>query len=306
MTDWEPLESRSADVEARLPALPRCQDPDCCASRRLWRRLRWRNGGIRLHGAWYCGPQCFESAACLHLSRVVRDVPTDEPVHHRIPLGLLLLSRGEVTNAQLRSALEAQRSSGRERIGHWLEQLGFVTASQVTAALGLQWACPVLPAARLEADCAGLIPYRLLERFRMVPVRLVAARKALYVAFSDGVHYPALYAIEQMLGYRTEACLIPGAVLETLLAQLDGQKGDQNFVFDGPSHAADMARITTGYALKLGVTGVRISVLSGYVWVRMEAERAIANLLFSHPLSAAPGLSLSHPSPRTLSARAGS
>jgi hypothetical protein len=269
-----------------LRKLPRCQDPDCGAGRRLWWRLSGKHAGIALQGAWYCGAECFERAVRELLSRAVVESPPAEPAGHRIPLGLVLLSRGKITHPQLQAALEAQRVSGGGRIGEWLEDLGFVTGKQVTAALGLQWACPVLPGLASNWECAGLVPFHLLEQVGMVPVRYIAARRMLYVAFADGVHYPALYAIEQMLHCHTEPCLVERSVLEAQLAKLLEHTRAPGFVFEGPGGFAEMGRTTTSYALKLGAREVRVSALSGLVWVRMEAPRAVTDLVFCHARAA--------------------
>jgi Type II secretion system (T2SS), protein E, N-terminal domain len=188
----------------------------------------------------------------------------------------------------LRAALEAQPRSRHRRIGEWLEELGFVTEQQVTAALGLQWACPVL-AWRTPDDsgCGRMLPYRLLERFRMLPVQFVAATRIFYVAFCDGIDYTALYAIEQMLDCRTEACLISRSSMDRELERMGHEPRTGDLLFESWHDPAAMARITCGYALKLGAEQVRIVGCGEYVWVRLETGRRVATLLFRHPLAAA-------------------
>lgn len=265
-------------------ALPRCGERECSLARRTWRRIRWWNARIRLHGCWYCAPQCFENAARQCFFRVSAVVVPPARVQHRIPIGLLMLSRGQLTNRQLRSALEAQQASGRHRIGEWMEKLGFATEQQVTAALGLQWACPVLaPGANRDAGCARLLPHRLLERFRMLPVQFVAATRVFHLAFSDGIDYPALYAIEQMLDCRTEPCLVSRSTMDQALERMGHEPRSGDMLFESWRDPAEMARITCGYVLKLGAEDVRIVGCGEYIWVRLEAGREVINLLFQHP-----------------------
>ena len=193
-------------------ALPHCGEMGCTLSRRLWRRARWWNAAIRLEGTRYCAPQCFENAMRQRLARISTTAPPVVSVRHRIPLGLLLLSRGQLTNPQLRSALEAQKESGQHRLGEWLGKLGYATEQQVTAALGVQWACPVLTAAVTpDLRFLRMLPFRWLEAFRMLPLQFVPTTRMFYLAFSEGIDYPALRAVEQMLSCRTEACLITAA-----------------------------------------------------------------------------------------------
>jgi len=264
--------------------LPRCGQPGCSLVRRLWRRIRWWNGTIRLHGARYCAPQCFEYAARQCLAHICDTDAPVQPVRHRIPLGLLMLSRGQLSNRQLRSALEAQQTSGRHRLGEWLEKLGFATEQQVTTALGLQWACPVLatrvsPASR----CVRLIPFRILESYRMLPIQFVENTRTFYVAFSEGIDYAVLYAVEQMLECRTEACLVSRSTMDETLEQIGRDRSAGDLLFEGWRHPPEMARITCGYVLKLGAEDVRVVACGCYIWVRLSAGREIANLIFRRP-----------------------
>lgn len=264
-----------------------CEESDCGLTRRLWRRLHWWNGSIRLQGSNYCAPQCFEAAARERFARICRLAAPARPVQHRIPLGLLMLSRGQLTNRQLRLALEAQQASGNHRIGEWLEKLGFATERQVTAALGLQWACPVLTGKiNLDPRSAQRLPYRLLESFRFVPVQFVDATRTFYLAFSGGIDYAALYAVEQMLECRADACLASRSTIDQALEQLGSERGHGALLFEGWREAAEMARITCSYVLKLGAEDVRIVGCKEYIWARLVASGDVAHLLFRRPVPA--------------------
>ena len=268
-------------------AFPRCGRADCTSSASAWRRLCWRQGGTLLQGLWYCSPQCLEVAVCERFARTRQPFLPPPPPQHRIPLGLLLLSRGQVSDHQLRTALEAQRHGSQGPIGRCLLQLGFAAEAQVTAALGLQWACPVLPAfAALDSRCTAMLPFRLLEKFRMLPVQHVAASNTLYIAFSQGVDYAALYAIEQMLACRTEPCLLGHSTMEEVLERLGHERRPGELLFEGWRDIAEMARITCGYALKLGAQEIRVAACGEYVWVRLLPAEGATDLLFRRPLLA--------------------
>lgn len=220
------------------------------------------------------------------------------PPRHRVPLGLLLLSRGQLTNSQLRSALQAQRSRGEGRLGDWLQRLGFATEQQVIAALGQQWGCPILPPfAAEDARSAHMLPLCLMEAFRMLPVHYVAATRALYIAFAEGVDYTALYAIEQMLGCRTEASLLSPSVLDRVLQRLSHERRPSDLLFPGRRDQAEMARIASGYALKLGAWQVRIVTCGAYIWVRLQCDTASTNLLFERPAAPFQSLGAGLPAP---------
>jgi hypothetical protein len=268
-----------------VQAHPPCSDLDCNVTRRLWRRIGWWNQRIRLRGAHYCAPTCFENAARECFSEVCAQSVTASPVQHRIPLGLLMLSRGQLTYPQLQAALKAQQGSRHHRIGEWLQELGFATEHEITSALGLQWACPVLAwRTPLDSVCRRMLPYRLLERFRMLPVQFVSSTRTFYLAFCDGIDYAALYAIERMLDCRTEACLISRSRMDRELERMGHEARAGDLLFESWHDPAAMAQITCSYALKLGAKQARIVACGEYIWTRLEVGREVATLLFRHPL----------------------
>ncbi len=182
--------------------------PSCsfsqCATRKIWWHFRRKSAGIPLGDSWYCTALCFERALRQIFAPLVPLVSQHNPVPHRIPLGLLMVSRGQLKNEQLQTALRAQRAAGSKNIGYWLETLGYATEQQVIAALAAQRACPVFVlSAEAEPECAKLLPLCMLESFRMIPVHYSESRRMLYVAFCEKIDYTALYAIEQMLNCRT-------------------------------------------------------------------------------------------------------
>jgi len=262
-------------------ALPHCGGDGCTLTRRLWRRARCWKAAIRLHGTQYCVPQCFEGAMRECLDRIVRTAAPSPAVRHRIPLGLLLLSRGQLSNRQLRTALQAQQDCGSHRLGEWLARMGYATEQQVTAGLGAQWACPVLTSeVSPDLRMLRLLPFRWLETFRMLPLQYVPSTRMFYLAFSEGIDYPALNAVEQMLDCRTEACLISASAMDRALEHSGRQRGPGDLLFEGWRDAAEMAHIACGYAAKLGVKEVRAVGCGGHVWVRLSAGPDVAHLLF--------------------------
>ena len=289
-----------------------CNAAGCSFWRRLRRRLCWRNSRIRLHDTWYCAPQCFELALLQHLRREVlpsreRFVQSPEKGErsqkslekarastitsppHRIPLGLLLLSRGQLNNAQLRAALALQQAEG-GHIGECLETLGFVNESQVTAALAAQWSCPVWPATSAPlSECAYLLPITLLRAFQIYPLRFVVPTRTFYLAFSERLDHSILYAIAQMLQCRTEPCVMRSSILRSLLAGIEHIPRCADVLFESPEDHAEIARITCAYVLKLGAQQVRLATCRNYVWARLSSGNDTANLVFHLPADALRG-----------------
>ena len=251
-----------------------------------------------MQGARYCRTECLELALVEFLGRARAVSRRAAIASHRIPLGLLLLSRQQLTAAQLRTALEAQSAASRGRsnsesengsekkIGAWLQALGFATEQQVTAALACQWSCPVLRSGPgvLASGRFSSIPVLLMESFQMMPVELVEATGTLLIAFSEGVDYTLLYAIEQMLGYRTEACLVSPSTLQKSLQTQARRQGSTDVVFDRVEDVSECAHIIGNYSAKIRAEEVRLVRCGEHLWIRLERLRHEAvNLVLRVP-----------------------
>jgi hypothetical protein len=255
--------------------------------------MRRRSRGTLMQGARYCGPECLEQALLRVLRRSQRAASPAGLAFHRIPLGLLLLSRQQLTGEQLRTALKLQResspaSSGKNtgvtnrKIGFWLQDLGFVTEHQVTAALARQWSCPMLRSApkAMAPNRFPAIPNLLLESFQMIPVEFVEASGRLLMAFSEGIDYTVLYAIERMLGYRTEACLLRPSILQKSLENLGCRTGSGDVIFDRIKDAGECAEIIGNYCTMVRAEEVRVAQCGEHFWVRLErAQKETVTLL---------------------------
>ena len=132
------------------------------------------------------------------ISRLRALTPPVQP-SNRIPLGLLMVARGKLSHLEVRAALEAQRRAQYGSIGDWIEKLGFASERDITAALALQWGCPVASSFDHSiVDSPGNIPLRILEAFQMVPFNYTASTNTLYLAFGARVDHAAVYAIERI------------------------------------------------------------------------------------------------------------
>jgi hypothetical protein len=259
----------------------------------VWRRLRHRPQGVRMQGGWYCGAECLEGALAEFLCRSRPAARHHAIPSHRIPLGLLLLSRQQLTAEQLRAGLDAQRAAHRGKIGEWLQELGFVTEPQVTAGLARQWSCPVLRTAPGELGAIRHlpIPALLLESFQMIPVELVEATGTLLMAFSEGIDYTVLYAVEQMLDCHTEACLVSPSTLRRGLQALAQRRGTGDVVFDHTEDAGECARIIGNYATRIEAEQIRLATCGEHIWVRLQKLRSeTVNLVVRTRRDASPGL----------------
>jgi hypothetical protein len=203
-----------ASSAAASAFFPFCANAHCKSG---WMKL-WRSRQAPiLEGKWACSSACMQAMVKAAVLREMAETSQGPSVHqHRVPIGLLLLSQGHITQEQLRRALVAQKESGSGRLGEWLIKQKAVDEDRVTRALGAQWNCPVLSADSHDpAAMAAMLPRLLVDSFGMLPLRL-AGRRLLYVAFEDRIDRCMTLAMERMSGLQVEAGLLRGSEFRRL------------------------------------------------------------------------------------------
>jgi hypothetical protein len=290
----------------------RSRSAECTHLQGLWHHIRRRPHGVLMQGSRYCREVCLARALADALHRV-RSVAPRTAISHRIPLGLLLLSRQQLTLEQLRAGLESQRVSGGGRIGEWLQALGYCGELEITAALARQWSCPVLrvnprsaanhvPANHIRPNNVRpnnvrqnnvpQIPPALLQSFVMIPVDYVRATSTLHMAFGEGLDYSVLYAIEQMTGCRTQPCMAPPSFVRNRLRTLSEVRAMNEVLFERVADDAELSRIIHSYAICAAANEIRLAVCRSRLWVRLLGKtRAPLDLLLQAPGQSSTALS---------------
>jgi hypothetical protein len=270
-------------------ALEHCHNPAC-----RYRTARTRlspSRGIVLNGDWFCGAACFEAGVAGRCGAFIGEALPPKPAKpHRVPLGLLLMSRGHLDLSTLRQALERQEAVG-GRIGDVLRSMGAVTEQQITSAVAAQWSCPVFalrdhPGA---LQYARQLPLGLLERYRALPVHFSPVTRVLHVAFAQEVSSTLLYAAQQMLTCSTEACIADESAIMAALEKARQIPDRSEFLLARLGSAAEMARIAVGYAQKLGASGARLLPCDDYLWLRLLRRDTASDFLFQLSTAAMSG-----------------
>ena len=209
-------ESGRSNVGAGL--LSRCANPAC---RSGWLQIFRKRTRPIFEGGWTCSRECTEARIESALRREVGGGKANEQPHrHRIPLGLLMLEKGWITQQQLRNAVDAQRRHGTGRLGEWLVRQHATEEESVTRALGLQWSCPVLrPDSRVSSLLASIMPRLFLDSFGVLPLRAVAER-ILYLGFEENLDPVLALAVERMTGFRVESGIVQSSLFRPALAGL--------------------------------------------------------------------------------------
>jgi len=183
-----------------------CANPRCGSG---WLRLWRRSGTPVFEGGWCCSEVCMAARVIAALGREMdgRGQP-GESHRHRIPLGLVLLEQGWITNESLRMALQSQKAAGTGRLGRWLVESRSASEENVTRALGLQWGCPVLGMEFHHPEgLTALVPRLFVDAFGALPLR-VAAGKILYLGFEDHLDAALALALERMTGLEVVGGLV--------------------------------------------------------------------------------------------------
>jgi len=260
----------------------RCANVGCPYIGKPWSAWLHSTSAVEFEGRWYCGLSCLKSAISFRVHTLLASFHQEKPRTFRIPLGLLLINRGALTQEQLRSALQQQRELGRGRIGDWLLQLGMVNEDQLTQALGQQWACPVFPLELqpTKASWGDLLPVPLLESASAVPVHASPDGRLVHLAFADRVDHTLLYAVEQMLGCRTVACVASATSIARLLEHLRRTAAREETSFNTVRDPRDVNSTITNYAEELQATRISLARAAAYLWVRFYRNRSTRDLLF--------------------------
>jgi hypothetical protein len=258
---------------------------ECCHRSLALRHLSSPKAGIRMDGCWYCSCPCFTSAAETKLSELLTSGL--EPAHHvsRMPLGLILISRGLLTGQQLREAIDGQKESGGE-IGELLVRHGLVSEKQLTAVRAAQWGCPVFSVSKHTIHPGIQIPSALIQLYSAIPLHHVAATKRLLVGFVDVIEYGLLYAIERITGCKTQACFVTPSDFQIQLQQSESvldQPADatpKEVMFESVQTPAEMAHILSGYAINLEADEAIIGRCREHLWTRLRCVSKEVDLLF--------------------------
>lgn len=256
---------------ASTSPMPTCAAPGCTSG---WLKSRKGRGRPYFDGNWACSERCLQHLVRSALRRETGETPVDEayrPHRHRIPLGLVLLAQGWITHQQLQTALHAQRSSGRGRIGDWLMEGCGLSAERVTRGVSLQWNCPVLTLEGFSPAAMALVmPPMLAQHANLVPVR-AAGKSVLYVAFRNRMNAAAALALETMSGLRVECGVLTEK--DAAAASIAIQQADPV-----PSHAivvphmdALVDRIANTIASRKPIASKLVRIQQTY-WLRLWLE----------------------------------
>lgn len=273
---------RQATGELKKQVFPRCDSATCPKRNQMIPLYFLRKSGTEFDGRWYCSLACLQRAVGLAVQNLSSRFLFEKPRTHRLPVGLLLVNRGQISHAQLQEALRLQRAGGSGKIGAWLRQLNVVTDDQIVAALAQQWACPVYPLDR-NLDVVNwndVAPFTLFESVRAVPAHLSLDGRILHVAFSDRVDHTLLYALERMLDCRTIGCVARESSVNALLAARATAAERTEISFDSLRDAAGITSAICSYVQRMEAPRLKLERAGAHLWARLYRGQESKDMVF--------------------------
>lgn len=246
--------------------LSACSNPWC---RSGWMHLWRRRSAPIFEGGWLCSRACTEARIDWAVRRELDGRSWDRRTHrHRIPLGLLMLEQGWITQTQLRSALQAQRSSGSGSLGWWLVRQHATTDAEIARALALQWSSPVLTTDPVEsASLTTVMPRLFLDAFRTLPLRL-AAGQLLYLGYERQPDPILALGVEQMTGLRVESGIVASSQFAPSLERVLRSEFPPVELIE-VAHARAAARALARAIEKSQPVDARLARVHDCLWLRM-------------------------------------
>lgn len=260
---------------------PECVNP-ACSSKSFMQAISRRNTSIRLFDDWYCGPDCFEIGARQKMAELLSLRNTQEKAPAmRMPMGLLLLSRGVLTQEQIKVALDQQRQTG-GNFGEIVQERGFATQQQVTAAVAAQWACPVFSLGDRPLPAEVHIPTCLLQLYEMLPVHFSEIGRRLMLGFVSRVQHHILYTVERMTSCTVTPCFISATEFRRHIQPLALATTENELVFDRNNSISEIAKLVRNYVNQTGAEDTRFGMCRDHLWVRILGRHEM-DLLFRMP-----------------------
>ena len=235
--------------------------------------------GINVGELWYCSPDCFAAAASMRIASLADSNVLVMPHSPRLSIGLVMLSKGILTDAQLRFATSQSQLHG-EMLEVALLRLGLASERQLTAARAAQWGYPVLGQEHIGKAVESHVPSILLESCSAVPLHSSTATKRLLLGFVQRVDHSLLNAVEQVTGLRGEPCFITPKDLAERMELLTTVPRFEQVVIEDAKSPVQMGKTIGGLAVEVGLQEACFTHCCGYVWTRLAGKRQTLDVLF--------------------------
>ena len=262
-TGWKSLSQRCANADCNITALQRS--------------VSLKGNGVHVGDQWFCGPVCFQIEAEQRFTRILES--SKRPIARRtprMPLELVMVSRGMITEEQLKAAYASRQSE--DGIVRALQNLGYVTADQVLSATAAQWGFPVFPLKSAGPAVDINLPSYLIEKYRFLPVHLSPNTGKLLLGFVTGIDHGLVHAIETITGHAVAPCFIGVGEYERYRPYFAGNQSQ--VVFESPATPKEMASILRNYGQQIEAGEASFAHCRDFAWVRLKHNNEPFDVIF--------------------------
>lgn len=239
-----------------------CGNPEC-RSGWVYAVLR-RRMLPRFEGHWACTPSCMEQIIARSVRTEIENWEYATPERPlRMPLGLILLSRGWITQRELQKALQAQRESGSGRIGEWIRKLHGLSGETIAKALAVQWNCAVLTGVHAGIEFAPQALPAALQRHYGLLVLKQQADGALFLVGRSRADHAAARALEHIWGRP----VVLAFVSDDLWREWDEPLDEAGFEESSPEDGA--AAAIQRHVERVRPAAARLVRMHNHLWLRM-------------------------------------
>lgn len=235
--------------------------------------------GITVGDQWYCGVDCFVAATRSRYSMLAAAKIFDIRHMPRRPIGLLLLSRGFLTEEQLRSLTIEGELRG-EDFDQTLTRTGAVADQQLATARAAQWGCPVLGQDQAILPVQTDIPLDVLRACSAVPLHDSRSSRRLVIGFVRSIDHSLLHSLEQVTGVRPEPCLVTPVQFAEQQSHLSTPAEWEHILMEDQSSSAQMANTTGRFVIEMGAREARSTRCRDLIWTRLSGNRCFVDLLY--------------------------
>jgi hypothetical protein len=256
-----------------------CAESDCDSKQPAQAGSSGRTG-VQIGEKWFCSPLCFARGVRATLATIASGYVVEMPRQPRLSLGLALLSRGYVSEDQLRSATLLARNSGMLLESILLER-EWVNEKQLAVARSVQWGHPALGIDPFDKVVEVNLPTFLLRAHSAAPIHFSAEGNRLVLGFVHRVEHTLLQSIEQITGCRPEPCFITPTEFNQQIRGFRSFPGYEEVVSDHPADATQIAASLADFALQIPGSEARIARCKSWVWVRIAGSRDTVDAIFA-------------------------
>jgi hypothetical protein len=250
-----------------------------CPNTLLMRSVPQNRAGINVGRLWYCSVDCFAAAARPRFAELSSGLVAEMPHTPRMSIGLVMLSKGYLTDDQLRLAVSESQLNG-EEMEATLIRLGLANERQLTVARAAQWGYPVFGQDRIGQAVETDIPATLLRMCSAAPLHHSATAKRVLLGFVHRVDHSLLHSLELITGCRAEPCFVTPTEFGEQMERLATDPDCEEVVFEEFKSPAQMARTVGGFAVEVVAREASFAQCRDYVWTRLSGKRRKIDVLF--------------------------